>query len=60
MFRGNTAVGQIAKKVKDKNRKPASNEKTNKTAPPPRGDAFWSGLSDMHPRSLAGARPSSG
>ena len=57
---GNAALGQIAKKLKDKNRPPASNEKTSKTAPPPKGDAFWSGLSDMHPRSLGRARPSSG
>jgi len=49
---GNAALGQIAKKLKDKNRPPASNEKTSKTAPPPKGDAFWSALSDMHPRSL--------
>ena len=49
---GNAALGQIAKKLKDKNRPPANNEKTSKTAPPPRGDAFWSALSDMHPRSL--------
>ena len=48
---GNAALGQIAKKLKDKNRPPASNEKTSKAAPP-KGDAFWSALSDMHPRSL--------
>ena len=38
--------------LKDKDRPPASNEKSSKAAPPPRGDAFWSALSDMHPRSL--------
>jgi hypothetical protein len=49
---GNAALGPIGNKLKDKDRPPASNEKSSKAAPPPRGDAFWSALSDMHPRSL--------
>lgn len=45
---GNSALGQMAKQLKSPQllRKPAAE------AAPSSGDAFWSGLSDMHPRQL--------
>lgn len=49
---GNRALGQIAKKLRDNNASSGSREKPGQTAPPAKGDAFWSGLSDMRPRSL--------
>jgi hypothetical protein len=58
---GNSSLGQIAKKLKEK--KPSSSaspELNQQVAHKPKpgdnattaGDAFWSALSDMHPRSL--------
>lgn len=49
---GNATLREIAKKLKTKGRQPAGNTKTAKAAPSSRGDAFWLGLSDMHPRKL--------
>lgn len=47
---GNSTLGQIAKKLKS--RPSDKSAKTSKAAPPAGRDAFWSGLSDMHPRKL--------
>ncbi len=47
---GNSALGKIAKRLKEKTSKPAV--ATNAPAPKAGGDAFWAGLSDMHPRDL--------
>jgi hypothetical protein len=47
---GNSALGKLAKRLKETTPKPpaaATNAHAAKT-----GDAFWSGLSDMHPRAL--------
>jgi hypothetical protein len=49
---GNSALAQIAKKLKDRNRQPGSIEERTRKAAPPSGDPFWSALSDIHPRSL--------
>lgn len=50
---GNAALGQLAKKLKEPNPPPARNLTTRAAAGPASNDAFWSGLSDMHPRSLS-------
>jgi len=42
---GNSALGQIAKTL-------SGGPSPKKKTPPSSGDAFWSGLSDMHPRRL--------
>ena len=47
---GNTQLGQIAKKLKS--RPSGNNAEVNKAATPVGRDAFWTGLSDMHPRRL--------
>lgn len=47
---GNSALGKIAKRLKEKTPKPVA--ATNAPAPKAGGDAFWAGLSDMHPRAL--------
>lgn len=47
---GNTALGQLATELKKPTPSP-SREHAAATAPAT-NDAFWSGLSDMHPRSL--------
>ncbi|MFA5192483.1 MAG: glycosyl hydrolase 115 family protein [Verrucomicrobiia bacterium] len=47
---GNTQLGQIAKKLKS--RPSRNNAEANKAATPVGRDAFWTGLSDMHPRRL--------
>jgi hypothetical protein len=49
---GNTALGQIMKQLQDRQHQPKGHEKTVQAAPPQRSDAFWSALSDMHPRNL--------
>ena len=49
---GNTVLGQIARKLKGPNPPPARNQAPPVAAAPASNDAFWSGLSDMHPRSL--------
>ena len=49
---GNATLREIARKLKTKGRQPADNAKTSKATSSSRGDAFWSGLSDMHPRKL--------
>ncbi|MBM4154552.1 MAG: hypothetical protein FJ221_05930, partial [Lentisphaerae bacterium] len=50
---GNSALGKIAKRLKEKTPEPS----VAKSAPAPKagGDAFWAGLSDMHPRALGRA-----
>ena len=50
---GNTVLGQLARKLKEPNPPPPRKRPPADAAAPARGDAFWSGLSDMHPRSLA-------
>lgn len=47
---GNTQLGQIAKKLKS--RPSGNNAEANRAATPVGRDAFWTGLSDMHPRRL--------
>lgn len=47
---GNTQLGKIAKKLKS--RPSGNNAEANKAATPVGRDAFWTGLSDMHPRRL--------
>lgn len=50
---GNSALGKIAKRLKEKTPKPSV--ATSAPAPKAGGDAFWAGLSDMHPRALGRA-----
>jgi hypothetical protein len=48
---GNSSLGQLAKKLK--NGSVPNSGQASRTAAPVDRDAFWAGLSDMHPRRLA-------